>query len=142
MHDGSSVRLQIAQEITSVVASATVGSNAFADVVTSKREIETTVLANHNETIVLGGLIQDDITDTKRKVPLVGDIPLFGRLFRSDRTTRTKTNLLVFLRPTVINTGEESKAVAERKYSDIWEVEINSAEQEIEGLYEGDTPKR
>ncbi len=142
VHDGTSVRLEIAQEITSVVESA-IGDNAFADVVTSKREIDTTVLANHNETIVLGGLIQDDITDVKRKVPLLGDIPVLGRLFRTDRTTRNKTNLLVFLRPTVINTGEESNELTRRKYGDIWEVEINSTpDSEIEGLFEGRNPAR
>ncbi len=143
VHDGTSVRLEIAQEITSVVETATVGSSSFADIVTSKREIETTVLANHNETIVLGGLIQDDVTDTQKKVPLLGDIPVLGRLFRSDSKTREKTNLLVFLRPTVINTGEDAQEVTRRKYGDIWEVEINSTEQgEIDELFQGRNPAR
>ena len=134
--------MEIAQEITSVVETATVGSSAFADIVTSKREIDTTVLASHNETIVLGGLIQDDVTDTKKKVPVLGDIPVLGRLFRSDSKTREKTNLLVFLRPTVINTGEEAEATTQRKYGDIWEVEINSTDSEIDELFKGKNPAR
>ena len=142
VHDGTSVRMKIAQEITSVVESATVGSSAFADIVTSKREIDTTVLASHDETIVLGGLIQDNVTDTQSKVPLLGDIPVLGRLFRRDSQTRERTNLLVFLRPSVINTGEEAEATTQRKYGDIWEVEINSTDSEIDELFKGKNPAR
>ena len=142
VHDGTNIRLQIAQEITSVVDSA-VGDSAFADVVTSKREIDTTILAEDGQTIVLGGLIQDDVTDTRRKVPLLGDIPVLGNLFRSTRETRTKTNLLVFIRPTVINSGEQATDVTTRKYQDIWEVEITGTPQdEIDGLFEGKNPAR
>ena len=71
---------------------------------TNKREIKTTVLAEDKETIVLGGLIEDDIQDTKKKVPLLGDIPWLGKLFQNDQKQHTKKNLLVFLRPTVLHT--------------------------------------
>ena len=109
----------------------------------SRREIETTVLAEHGQTIVLGGLIQDDLTDTQRKVPLLGDIPVLGNLFKSNRKTHTKTNLLVFLRPTVVASSAEPKEVTERKYSDVWEIEINSTpETEIDELFEGKNPAR
>jgi general secretion pathway protein D len=140
VYDNTSIRLEIAQEITNVVDSP-VGDSAFADVVTSKREIQTTVLANSNQTVVLGGLIQDNNTDSRKKVPLLGDIPGLGVLFRSKDVKRTKTNLLVFLRPVVIVSAEGTQAATDKKYSDIYEVEINSTPQaEIDRLFEGKLP--
>lgn len=126
VHDGSSVRLQVAQEVTNVVDSP-IGAEGFSDVVTSKRTIETTILADDRQTIVLGGLIQDDIVDGTRKVPLLGDIPAVGRLFRSTTKSRTKRNLLVFLRPTIIRNKDEADQETNRKYGDVWEVEIRSS---------------
>tara|TARA_Y100000994_G_scaffold148486_1_gene121642 strand:+ start:83 stop:385 length:303 start_codon:yes stop_codon:yes gene_type:complete len=84
------------------------------------------ILAEDEQTIVLGGLIQDDITDTVRKVPLLGDIPGLGWFFRTTSNTRTKSNLLVFLRPTVIRSNDDAAKATARKYDDIWEVEIKS----------------
>lgn len=140
VYDNTSIRLEIAQEITNVVDSP-VGDSAFADVVTSKREIQTTVLANSNQTVVLGGLIQDNNTDSRKKVPLLGDIPGLGVLFRSKDVKRTKTNLLVFLRPVVIVSAEGTQAATDKKYGDIYEVEINSTPQaEIDRLFEGKLP--
>jgi general secretion pathway protein D len=125
VHEGSSVRLEVSQEVTNVV-DAPVGAEGFSDVVTSKRLIETVILADDRQTIVLGGLIQDDITDSTKKVPFFGSIPGVGRLFRSDSKSRTKRNLLVFLRPTVIRDKEEANKETQRKYEDVWEVEITS----------------
>jgi len=138
VHDGTSVRLVVAQEITNVI-NAPIGNTAFSDVVTSKRTIETTVLAEDRQTIVLGGLIQDDLTDNVKKVPLLGDIPGLGRLFRSTNETRTRRNLLVFLRPTVIKTEDDAREVTERKYRDVWEVEITSGDNAglIDELFRG-----
>jgi general secretion pathway protein D len=128
VHDGTSVRLVVAQEITNIVPEAPIGNQAFSDVVTSKRTIETTVLAEDRQTIVLGGLIQDDLTDTVKKVPFLGSIPAIGRLFRSDSKSRTKRNLLVFLRPTIVKNGEDAQDVTDNKYKDVWEVELESSE--------------
>ncbi|MDP6375573.1 MAG: type II secretion system secretin GspD [Pseudomonadales bacterium] len=138
VHDGTSVRLEVAQNITNIVETA-VGDSAFADVVTSKREIETTVLAEDRQIIVLGGLIRDDISESRRKVPLLGDIPVLGALFRSTSETRTKNNLLIFLRPTVIKNQEDNNRVTHRKYQDIWEVEITSEQMndELDELFRG-----
>ena len=121
------------QEITNVIDTP-IGDSGFSDVVTSKRTIETMILAEADQTIVLGGLIQDDITDNQRKVPLLGDIPGLGWFFRTTSTSRTKSNLLVFLRPTVIRTKEDAAAATDRKYRDIWEVEITSP---IDDTYKG-----
>ncbi len=137
VHDGTSVRLQIAQQITNVLDSP-IGSTGFADVVTSKREIETTVLAEDQQILVLGGLIQDNVSETNRKVPLLGDIPGLGFFFRSTNTTNEKTNLLIFLRPTIIRSQEDAREITERKYRDIWEVEITSpVTDRIDSLFEG-----
>jgi len=138
IHDEEAVSLVVALEITNVVDSP-IGSSAFSDVVTSKRELENTILADDRQTIVLGGLIQDDINDSVRKVPLLGDVPVLGRLFRSQSKSRTKRNLLVFLRPTVIRDKQEADQVTTRKYDDVWEVEIRSGsqDQEPEELFQG-----
>lgn len=125
IHDEEAVTLEVALEITNVVNSP-IGDDAFSDVVTSKRTVENTILADDRQTIVLGGLIQDDINDAVRKVPLLGDIPMLGYLFRSSTKDRTKRNLLVFLRPTVVRNKEEADQTTQRKYDDIWEVEIQS----------------
>ena len=126
IHDGTSVRLEVAQEVTNVIDSP-IGAQGFSDVVTSKRTIETTILAEDKQTIVLGGLIRDNINDTTRKVPLLGDVPLLGRLFKSTSRDREKLNLLVFLRPTVIRDEKSAQAATQRKYRDIWQVEIISS---------------
>jgi general secretion pathway protein D len=75
------------------------------DLVTNKRSIKSTILADDGQVIVLGGLIQDDVTQSISKVPLLGDIPLIGGLFRSTRDSHVKRNLMVFLRPTVVRDG-------------------------------------
>ena len=138
IHDGTSVRMDVDQEITNVLQTS-ISSQSFADVVTSKRQITTTILAEDQQIIVLGGLIQEDITKTGKKVPLLGDIPGLGFLFRSSDDERRKTNLLVFLRPTVVKTSDDVRTSAERKYRDIWEVEITSPVQDqLEGLFRGE----
>ncbi len=139
VHEGSSIRLEIYQEITSVVDTP-IGDDGFSDIVTSKRTIETVILVEDRQTIVLGGLIQDDFTDTDKRVPLLGNIPLLGRLFRSSTKSRTKRNLLIFLRPTIIRTKEDADTITDEKYQDIWEVEITSRETSPDQLFKGNRP--
>ncbi|MCC5887365.1 MAG: type II secretion system secretin GspD [Gammaproteobacteria bacterium] len=123
IHDGDAVRLEVEQEVSSVESGAQVGDQSFSDIVTNKRTIRTTILADDGQTIVLGGLIQDDIQESGRKVPFLGDLPLAGRLFRSSSTERTKRNLLVFLRPTILRTPDDVASVSDRKYRSVWEVQ-------------------
>ena len=140
VHNGSEVRLEVAQQITNVI-NTPVGGNAFADVVTSKRTIETTILAEDRQTIVLGGLIQDDINISNNRVPFVGDIPLFGNLFKPRGKQQIKTNLLVFLRPTVLRTQDDAEDLSASKYNSIWEVEIESTNhQSFDDLFKGIRP--
>jgi len=111
---GSTIRLQVEQE-TSNVTSTAESINAT-DVVTAKREIKTTVLANDGQIIVLGGLMKEDIETSESKVPILGDIPLLGVLFRSTQKTHVKRNLVVLLHPTIIRTAEKADAITRRYY--------------------------
>jgi general secretion pathway protein D len=143
--ENNDVRMEILQKITNVI-NTPVGGSAFADVVTSKRTIETTVLAADGQTIVLGGLIQDDINNTNVRVPVLGKIPLLGALFRSTTKDRTKTNLLVFLRPTILQSTENSTQLSLDRYQQIWELDQPqntqpAAVDDLDGLYSGQRPE-
>ena len=111
--EGGTIKLQIYQEVSSVDQTTL---NNSAGVTTNKRSLESIVLLNDGQIIVLGGLIQDSVSDTKNKVPLLGDIPLLGNLFRYDSRTRTKTDLMVFLRPYILRTGQDSKGLTQSRY--------------------------
>jgi general secretion pathway protein D len=115
------VRLVVEQTTESVADSI---ENA-SDIVTNKREIKTTVLADDGETIVLGGLIREDTQVTRSQVPLLGDIPYLGRLFSSENTSRIKRNLLVFLKPTIMLGKADAVAATEIKYRALWEVDLD-----------------
>jgi len=108
------------------------------DIITNKREIKTTVLADDGETIVLGGLTTDDLQVNRSKVPLLGDIPFLGRLFSSESERRVKRNLLVFLRPRIMLDKADSVAITDEKYNDLWEVNLGVREKL--GLPNPETP--
>ena len=118
INDGSTLRLEIDQEISSIAPVATVSSGA-SDLITNKRSIKSTVQADDGQIIVLGGLIQDDVTQSESKVPVLGDIPFLGALFRSSKEVHTKRNLMVFLRPTIVRDSAGLAAISGKKYSDI-----------------------
>ncbi|MGV6816430.1 MAG: type II secretion system secretin GspD [Thiotrichales bacterium] len=115
INEGDAVQLEIEQESSSLAASAS-GVNA-SDVITNKRTIKTSVLAQDGQVIVLGGLIDDSYRDTREKVPLLGDIPVLGNLFRFNGTSKTKQSLMVFIRPVILRDAETANAYTERKYS-------------------------
>ena len=141
VYDNKEVRMEVSQNISNVLDS-TVGSSTFADVVTSKRSIETTVLASSGETIVLGGLIQDNANDSENRVPVLGSIPVLGNLFKSRSKRQIKTNLMVFIRPTVIANKEQSSELTRAKLNGIWEVGGGEGEALSEDdLFTGDIPK-
>ena len=135
------VHLTVFNDISAVIApSLGIGESGFSDIVTNKREIRTQIVAKNGQTIVLGGLIRDDVSTTIRKVPGLGNIPLLGRLFRSSSTTKSKNHLLIFLRPTVMETDEDMASVYERKMGRIWEVQLNGADSgdDVEVIPDGD----
>lgn len=109
--EGNTVKLQIHQEVSSVASAA--GS---AGITTNKRSIDTSVLVDDGSIIVLGGLIEDRISDGVDKVPFLGDIPGIGALFRSVKHGHTKTNLMVFLRPYVMRNADDSAKISNERY--------------------------
>ncbi|HEX4522452.1 MAG TPA: type II secretion system secretin GspD [Casimicrobiaceae bacterium] len=109
--EGGSVKLTIYEEVSRIEDT----TNA-AGIITNKRSLESTVMVDDGQIIVLGGLIQDSFTDGTSKVPLAGDVPLFGQLFRYDNRRRTKTNLMVFLKPTVVRTSSAGAALTGDRY--------------------------
>jgi general secretion pathway protein D len=113
--EGGSVKLQIFQE-SSTVARSTVAAQ---DLITNKRSLETTVVVDDGNTVVLGGLIEDSLSDNTQAVPLLGRIPLLGWLFKSNEKTKTKTNLMVFLRPIIVRGAEDSYGFTSSRYEHI-----------------------
>jgi general secretion pathway protein D len=112
--DGGTVKLEVEQEVSSVVPSVA-GVNS-ADLITNKRSIKTTILADDGQTIVLGGLIQDDSSQSVSEVPLLSKIPVLGHLFRSKSHSKTKRNLLVFLQPLILRDGQSAAGLATQQY--------------------------
>ena len=117
IHDGDVLRLEIYQETSDLIAPP-VGIDA-SDITTTKRSIKTVILADDGQTIVLGGLVRDDVIDSVSKVPLMGDLPLLGKLFRSNKQQHAKKNLMVFLRPTILRDDKSATALTHEKYSGI-----------------------
>lgn len=110
---GGSIKLFIRQEVSSIAGP--VSSN-FADLILNKREIKTTVTIDDGEIVALGGLLDDNERRTIEKIPLLGDIPGLGALFRSKAKSRQKTNLMVFIRPTILRSAADARALAELRY--------------------------
>lgn len=109
--EGGSIKMQIYQEISSLRPTTTA-----TDVITDMRSIDSTVLVDDGRIIVLGGLIQDSMQDGVDKVPVLGDIPLLGHLFKSEKRKRMKTNLMVFLRPHVLRDTASADATTGERY--------------------------
>ena len=107
--------------------------------ITSKRTIDTTVLVDDGEVIILGGLTRDKVSNKHTGVPILRKIPGLGKLFSSETKSYEKQNLLVFLRPTVLNTRSDIASVTERKYSRLYEIEIEGTDpaEEISELFDG-----
>jgi general secretion pathway protein D len=109
--EGGSVRLQIYQEVSSIQ-----DQTNPAGIITNKRSLESSVLVDDGQIIVIGGLVQDSTANTMEKVPLLGDIPLLGALFRYETRRQTKTNLMVFLRPLVMREKTTYVPVTTERY--------------------------
>ena len=122
------IHLEIFQEVSSISPTL---SDGLDDFVTNTRQITTTVLADDGEIIVLGGLIEQNQNTVNRKVPIAGDIPLVGELFKSENTEYARTNLMVFIRPTIIRDRDEARDVTRRSYRYIRAEEILN--DEIDG---------
>jgi len=139
INDGDVVTLRIRQEVSSVLGPATGSVN---DLIFNTREVETVVSANSGEIIVLGGLIEEDEQVSLQKVPFLGDIPGLGYLFRSESRSKVKTNLMVFIRPTILRGAEDTRAMTRDKFNYIRAEQIlrsDSDEASIDRYMDGVT---
>lgn len=125
---GNTVRLDLRQEVSSIAGTVSRTSN---ELIINKREIKTTVTVGDREIVALGGLLDDNEQRTLQKVPLLGDIPLLGEAFKSRARSRVKTNLMVFIRPTIMRNAADRQALAARRYGVIRNAQVQfNAKQE------------
>nr|WP_314525657.1 type II secretion system secretin GspD [uncultured Pseudomonas sp.] len=115
INEGSTLRLEVEQEVSDIAP--TVSGVDSADLITNKRALKSTILADDGEIIVIGGLIRDSVRTQQSGVPLLRDIPYLGALFRWKRDTQTKSNLMVFLRPTIVRTKADLSEVSDQRYN-------------------------
>lgn len=125
INDGNAVQLKIKQEVSKVNGQTSV------DVTFSKRELNTSVLVDNNQTLVLSGLIDNEVEQSVSKVPLLGDIPYLGALFRSKSSEQVKRNLMIFIKPTIVRDSQTAGALSARKYTAIRALELYRKDQGI-----------
>lgn len=134
INDGTAVQLTIEQEVSSVKGATSV------DIRVAKRAINTTVIADDGGMVILGGLIDETVQESVSKVPLLGDIPILGHLFRSTGTKKEKRNLLVFIRPTIVRDSRSMNDISHSKYNFIRGEQYKQREDGIELMPFEDTP--
>ncbi len=136
INDGDTIKLDIDQEISNIAAS----SASATDVITNKRTLKTSVMVEDGEILVLGGLIDDTMRDSVQKVPILGDIPLLGWLFRSQSTTKEKQNLMIFMRPSIMRDNAAAMYHTNDKYNYLRAQQIQAGEDGFGLLKEETTP--
>ena len=135
INEGNAVKLTIEQEVSSRAG------DVKGDPIFNKREIKTTVMADDGMTVVLGGLIDEDVQESESKIPLLGDIPVLGHLFRSTSSSKRKRNLMVFIRPTIMRDGGVMSDISQRKYNYIRAKQLVEQENGIQLMPQTDTPE-
>ena len=135
INEGNAVVMDIVQEVSTLAPSL-----IASDLITNERKIETMVLANDGNIVVLGGLVSDEVKDDSQGVPVLSSIPLLGRLFRSDSVTVTKQNLLVFIRPTIIRDDADLAGATAEKYRYIRDQQMERRERGLMFLDDGNLP--
>jgi general secretion pathway protein D len=138
INEGDAIVLDIEQEVSSLSGLSV--TQTASDIITNERKIQTKVLAVDGKVVVLGGLIKDDVQDAQQKVPLLGDIPYLGRLFRSDAEKKTKSNLMVFIRPTIIRDNQQLAGATALKYRYIRDQQALRKEDGLMYLNDADLP--
>ncbi|GHY06544.1 type II secretion system protein D [Vibrio cholerae] len=135
INEGNSVQLKIEQEVSNVL-----GANGAVDVRFAKRQLNTSVMVQDGQMLVLGGLIDERALESESKVPLLGDIPLLGQLFRSTSSQVEKKNLMVFIKPTIIRDGVTADGITQRKYNYIRAEQLFRAEKGLRLLDDASVP--
>jgi general secretion pathway protein D len=123
INEGDAVLLDIDQEISNVLS-----RSSTSDLVTSNRTVTTSVIVNDMATLVIGGLLQDDVRETEQRVPILGSIPFLGAFFRSSTTEVTKTNLMIFIKPTILRDNVATTFATNQKYVAIRNMQLAEAE--------------
>ena len=136
INEGDSVVLDITQEVSSISQQVLTAS----DVITNERKIETKVLARDGDIVVLGGLVKDDIQDSQQGVPVLSGIPWLGRLFRNDVVSVTKSNLLVFIRATIVRNDDDLAGATAEKYRYIRDEQLERRQRGLMFLDDGNIP--
>ena len=136
INEGSGVKLVIEQEMSSLDL-----STQAADLVTNSRTITTSVFVDDGDVLVLGGLIDDQLRQGEQRVPGLGRIPGLGWLFRARRTDRERTNLMVFIRPTILRDRDDANFQTNSKYNDIREVQRRLAQDPVRLMREESQPE-
>lgn len=134
INEGTAVQMLIEQEVSSVSGATSV------DISINKREIKTTVIVDDGGTIVLGGLIDEDVQESVSKVPLLGDIPFLGHLFKTTSTSKRKRNLMVFLRPKIVRDGITMNEISHRKYNYIRAQQLQRQSEGVPLMPNGEGP--
>ncbi|EGQ8001182.1 type II secretion system secretin GspD [Vibrio vulnificus] len=135
INEGDSVQLNIEQEVSNVL-----GANGAVDVRFAKRQLNTSVIVQDGQMLVLGGLIDERALESESKVPLLGDIPILGHLFKSTNTQVEKKNLMVFIKPTIIRDGMTADGITQRKYNYIRAEQLYKADQGLKLMDDGHIP--
>ncbi len=136
INEGDAVRMEISQEVSSLSSS----SSGASDLITDKRAVKTTVMVDDGKVLVLGGLIDDKLMESEQKVPLLGDIPLLGWLFRYQSTQKVKRDLMVFLHPRILRDGKQSSAIAADKYNYIRARQLDIRERGVRLMSDDASP--
>jgi general secretion pathway protein D len=136
INEGDAIRLEISQELSSLDTSASSAS----DLITNKRSVKTTVMVDDGKVLVLGGLLDDTLNERTDKVPLLGDIPVLGWLFRHQSTTKSKKDLMVFLHPRILRDGAESTAMASDKYNYIRALQLDVRQRGVKLMRDDISP--
>lgn len=127
INEGNNIKMDIEQEVSDLSNTAVAGAS---DIITNQRSIKTTVLVEDGQTLVLGGLIDDQINNTSEKVPFLGDIPLLGKLFQFNTASKIKRNLMVFLHPTILRNPEDSENISRSKYEELRSAQLGTFGEE------------
>ncbi|APC85977.1 type II secretion system protein D [Vibrio parahaemolyticus VP250] len=135
INEGDSVQLNIEQEVSNVL-----GANGAVDVRFAKRQLNTSVMIQDGQMLVLGGLVDERALESESKVPLLGDIPVLGHLFKSTSTQTQKRNLMVFIKPTIIRDGMTADGITQRKYNFIRAEQLYKADQGLKLMSDDKIP--
>jgi general secretion pathway protein D len=136
INEGNAIKLEIEQEVSSIARSTV----SAADIITNKRSLKTTVIVDDGDLVVLGGLIDEQLSESEQRVPLLGDIPILGWLFRYNSVQKIKRNLMVFIQPRIVRDSALSTRITGGKYTAIRERQLELRDDGIRLLFDDESP--